>query len=56
MESTYVFSKMYDISGFFNFLYLPQIDNTVDFFILKFLFIENILMLFSHSFQIRYKK
>ena len=46
-ERTNVFSKMYDILGFSNFLYLPQITK-YNFFI--FLIIKNILVLFCHSF------
>ena len=46
-----VFSKMYDVLGFLNFLYLPQITQQI-FFILIVLVIENILVLFYHSFHI----
>ena len=46
---------MYDILGFFNLLYLPQITEYI-FFILIFLFIGNILVLFCHSFHFRYRK
>ena len=47
IERTHVFSKRYDILGFSNFLYLPQITQH-NFFI--FLTTENILILFYHSF------
>ena len=45
IEKTNVFSKKYDILGFPNFLYLPQI---MQYFFLIFLVIENILVLFYH--------
>ena len=46
IEGTTVFPKSYDLLGFSNFLYLPQITQ-YNFFI--FLDIENILVLFYHS-------
>ena len=48
IERTNSFSSGYDISGFSNFLYLPQIKQ-YNFFIL--LIMENILVLFYHSFH-----
>ena len=45
-------SKMYYVLGFLSFLHLPEIMQQI-FFILIFLFIENILVLFCHSFHIR---
>ena len=45
IERTSVFSKWYDILGFSNFLYLPQI---VQYNFTVFLIIENILVLFYH--------
>ena len=52
IESTSFFSKMYDISRFLNFLYLPLTIQYM-FFILAFLeFIEKILVIFYHSFDI----
>ena len=51
-----VFSKMYDISRFQNFLYLLQTIQHI-FFILTFLeAIENILVLFCHSFHVGLEK
>ena len=47
-KRTDVFSKRYDISGFSNALYLPQITQ-YNFFI--FLIIETTLVLFYHSFH-----
>ena len=46
IERSTVSSKRYDILGFSNFLYLPQITQ-YNFFIV--LVIENILVLFYHS-------
>ena len=46
IERNRVFSKMYDILGLSNFLYLPQIMQ-YNFFI--FLVIKSILVLFYHS-------
>ena len=46
------FLKMYDILGFSNFLYLPQIAQH-NFFIL---FIQNIFVLFYHPIHICYEK
>ena len=46
IERTNVFSKRYDILGFSNSLYLPQITQ-YNFFIL--IVFENILVLFYHS-------
>ena len=48
IEKTSVFSKWYDILGFSNSLYLPQITQYI-FFI--FLIIENFLTLLCHSFH-----
>ena len=53
LERSNVFSKRYDILGFSNFLYLPQIKQ-YNFFI--FFIIENTLVLFYHSIHNRYKK
>ena len=56
IESTSFFSKMYDISRFLNFLYLPLTIQYM-FFILAFLeFIEKILVIFYHSFDILQEK
>ena len=52
IEKTNAFSKMYDILGFLNSLYLPQIAQCIS-FTLIFLVIENILVLFCHYFHIR---
>ena len=52
IERTNVFSKMYDFLGFLNFLYLPHIMQ-YNIFILTFLVIENVLVLFNNSFDIR---
>ena len=46
---------MYDILGFLNFLYLPQITQYI-FFHLSLLVTENILVLFYNSFHIRQEK
>ena len=48
IERTSVFSKRYDILGFSNFLYLPQI---AQYNFTLFLIIENILALFYHFFR-----
>ena len=48
IERTNIFCKMYDILGFSNFLYFPQITQYA-FFI--YLVVENILVLFYHSFH-----
>ena len=53
MERINIFSKMYDILGFSNFLYLPQIIE-YNFFI--FLVIEYILVLFYHSTHNQWEK
>ena len=46
IERTNFFSKRYDILGFSNFLYLPQI---LQYYFFIFLVIENILVLYYHS-------
>ena len=46
IERTKVVSKMYDILGFSNFLYLPQVTQHIFFIVLV---IENILVFFYHS-------
>ena len=48
IERTNAFPKWYDILRFSNFLYLPQIMQYIFF---NFLVIENILVLFYHSFH-----
>ena len=50
LERTNFFSKIH-ILGFLNFLYTPQMMQNI-FFILTLLIIENILVLFYHSFHI----
>ena len=55
IEKTNAFSKMYDILGFLNSLYLPQVARCIS-FTLIFLVIENILVLFCHYFHIRWEK
>ena len=61
-ERTNVFSKVYDILvykcimyGFSGFLYLPQIMQ-YNFFTLTLLVMENVLVLFYHSFHIHWEK
>ena len=47
IERTYIFFEKYDILGFPNFICLPQITQYISFI---FLIIENVLVLFYHSF------
>ena len=50
------FSKMYDILGLLNFLYLPQKTQQIFFLLTILKLMENILVLFYHSFHIRLEK